>query len=113
VTSPTSAVGPTSSPSVRGPAEPSKTTRPASTLAPTKPLAASPRGEGTLLVKASPYWGQVTVDGKVLEEQTPISVRLPAGKHDVAVSHPPRGLVRRFKVTIAPGETVTRAVTFE
>jgi serine/threonine protein kinase len=73
----------------------------------------SVRGEGTLLVKASPYWGQVTVNGRVLDEQTPVSVRLPAGKHDVVVSHPPRGLVRRFKVTIVPGQTVTRAVSFE
>lgn len=72
-----------------------------------------PRGRGTLQVRATPYWGQVTVDGRVLDEQTPLTVQLPAGLHDVVVSHPPRGLVKRFKISIAPGETVTRSVTFD
>jgi hypothetical protein len=74
---------------------------------------AAVKGEGTLVVKASPYWGQVSVDGRALDEQTPVTVKLPPGRHDVVVSHPPRGLVKRFKVVIVSGQTVVRAVTFD
>jgi serine/threonine-protein kinase len=80
---------------------------------PARTTGTAAKGEGTLVLKASPFWGQVTIDGRVLDDQTPVSVKLPAGRHDVVVSHPPRGLVQRFKVSLAPGETVTRAITFE
>ncbi len=80
---------------------------------PPRPAGPAARGKGTLQLRATPYWGQVVVDGKALDEQTPVSVQLTSGLHDVVVSHPPRGLVKRFKVSIAPGETVTRTVTFD
>jgi serine/threonine protein kinase len=107
---------PPKAPSTTTPSTMTPATTPAtmgSTVQPRPVANVAVKGEGTLLVKASPYWGQVSVDGRVLDDQTPVSVKLPAGRHDVVVSHPPRGLVKRFKVLIAPGETVTRAVTFD
>ena len=71
------------------------------------------KGNGTLTLKTTPYWGTVNVDGKLYDEQTPLSVTLSAGKHDVIVAHPPKGLMRKFKIVIKPGETVTRTITFE
>ncbi len=70
-------------------------------------------GTGTLTLKTTPYWGNVTIDGKAYDEQTPLTLTLPAGKHDVVVSHPPKGLVRKLKVIIKPGETISRLVSFE
>ncbi len=80
----------------------------------TKPIVKrESQGEkGVLVVTSAPYWGRVTIDGATLEETTPIRVTLKAGTHEVIVSHPPKGLEKRFKITLKPGETVKRAVTF-
>ena len=71
------------------------------------------RGTGTLKLKTTPYWGQVTIDGKVYDDATPLSVQLSAGTHDVVVAHPPKNLVRRFKVVVKANDTVTRTITFD
>ena len=73
---------------------------------------AAPAEKGVLVVTSAPYWGRVTINGATIEETTPVRVPLKAGTHEVIVSHPPKGLEKRFKVTIKPGETVKRAVTF-
>ena len=73
----------------------------------------SGRSSGTLKLRTTPWWGQVSIDGNAYEDQTPLSVQLSAGSHDVVVSHPPRGLVQRFKVIVKSNETVTRTITFD
>jgi serine/threonine protein kinase len=78
---------------------------------PTAPVAAA--GKGTLIIKSSPLWGKVTIDGKTFDDTTPLTVVLPAGKHDVVVAHPPRNLVRRAKVTVEADKTTIHSVTFE
>lgn len=88
--------------------------------APTPALTSKPRppppavvGKGTLTIKSSPLWGKVTIDGRSYDDTTPLTVSLPAGKHDVVVSHPPRNLVRRAKVTVEVDKTTIHSVTFE
>jgi serine/threonine protein kinase len=80
-----------------------------------KPAPAPPAvvGKGTLTIKSSPLWGKVTIDGKTWDDTTPLTVSLPAGKHDVVVAHPPRNLVRRAKVTVEADKTTIHSVTFE
>jgi hypothetical protein len=70
-------------------------------------------GKGTLTVKSSPLWGRVTIDGKTFDDTTPLTVSLPAGRHEVVVAHPPRNLVRRAKVTVEADKTTVHSVTFE
>lgn len=70
-------------------------------------------GTGTLTITSTPWWGRVTIDGKVLDETTPVTVKLKAGTHSVEVAHPPKGIVERFSVKIEPGEKVRRTVTFK
>ena len=71
-----------------------------------------PSGKGTLIITTSPYWGRVTVDGRTLEDTTPVTVTLKAGVHTVTVSHPPKGLVKKFKVTIKPGKKIRKTIKF-
>ena len=71
------------------------------------------KGTGTLFVKAIPYWGRVQVNGETLEDSTPVRKKLPPGKYKVTVSHPPKGLVKSFSVSIKAGKTTTRTVTFD
>jgi len=78
---------------------------------PPAPVAAV--GKGTLTIKSSPLWGKVTIDGKTFDDTTPLTVVLPAGKHDVVVAHPPRNLVRRAKVNVEADKTTIHSVTFE
>jgi serine/threonine protein kinase len=70
------------------------------------------KSRGSLTITTTPYWGRVTIDGKALEETTPVTVKLSAGVHQVTVSHPPKGLVKRFKVTITPGGKVRKTIQF-
>lgn len=88
----------------------SGTPAPDDKAAPKRPVV---RGTGTLKLKTTPYWGQVTIDGKTYEDNTPLSVQLAAGSHDVVVSHPPKNLVRKFKVVVKANDTVTRTITFD
>ena len=93
------------------------TTKEPTTTTITKPKPATPaavvKGQGTLVLKTTPWWGAVVIDGKPEEDTTPLTVTLNAGRHDVVVSHPPKGLARRFKVVVVANETVTRVITFE
>ena len=75
--------------------------------------AAKPKGSGKLTITSSPLWGRVTIDGKTYDDTTPLTVSLPAGKHDVVVAHPPRDLVRRAKVTVEADKVTVHSVTFE
>lgn len=87
--------------------------------APRRPQASSrarPRpktGTGTLTITSTPWWGRVTIDGKVLDETTPVTVKLRAGTHTVEVAHPPKSAVERFTVKIEPGEKLRRTVRFK
>ncbi len=74
---------------------------------------AANKGTGVLFVKSVPYWGRVQVDGDTLDDPTPVRKNLPPGKYKVTVSHPPKGLVKSFSVTITAGKTTTRTVTFD
>lgn len=67
---------------------------------------------GKLTVTSMPYWGRVTIDGKTLDDTTPVTVTLPAGSYDVVVEHPPQRLMKRFTVEVEAGKTVKRAVSF-
>lgn len=75
--------------------------------------AVKPKGTGTLTITSSPLWGRVTIDGKTYDDTTPLTVSLPAGKHDVVVAHPPRDLVRRAKVTVEADTVTVHSVTFD
>ena len=68
---------------------------------------------GTLLLTTQPYWANVAIDGKAIEDTTPLTVSLPAGRHDVVVTHPPKGLVKKLKVVVIANESVTRTVVFD
>jgi hypothetical protein len=68
---------------------------------------------GLLQLKTQPYWASVTIDGKALDDTTPITVPLSPGRHDVVVSHPPRGLTKKLKVVIVGNETTSRTVVFD
>ncbi len=68
--------------------------------------------KGTLTITSTPYWGRVTIDGKTLEETTPLTVRLKAGSYSVEVSHPPKGMVERFTVKLDAGQKLRRTVKF-
>lgn len=83
-----------------------------------RPSAPAPRpavaqGTGVLVVKTRAVWGQVTIDGKTLEDTTPVRVELREGRHTVRVSHPPKGLVKDFTVVVEAGQTSTRVVDFD
>jgi serine/threonine protein kinase len=71
------------------------------------------KGTGTLVVKTTAVWGNVTIDGKAYSDTTPLTVTLPAGRHEVVVSHPPRNLVKKSKVDVQADKTVTLTVSLE
>lgn len=93
------------------PKKPTTTKEPTTAKEPASAPAA--KGQGTLVLKTTPYWGKVVIDGRSEEDTTPLTVTLPAGRHDVVVSHPPKNLSKRFKVVVTANETVTRVITFE
>jgi hypothetical protein len=82
----------------------------AGTTTKTKPES---KGTGTLVLKTTPWWGNVEIDGQLQEDTTPLTLTLSAGRHDVVVRHPPRSLTRRFKVVVPANDTVVRVITFE
>ena len=67
-------------------------------------------GEGTLLLASSP-WCNVKIDG-VDKGPTPISVKLPAGKHTVVLSNPEFKINRSLPVMILPNETNRKRFDF-
>jgi hypothetical protein len=79
---------------------------PAPAPAPEVPLT----GEGTLVVASSP-WCNVSVDGSE-KGQTPVSVKLPAGKHTVVLTNPEFKISRTLPVMILPNETLRKKLDF-
>ncbi len=78
---------------------------------PTPPVApAKLAGEGTLLLASSP-WCRVTIDG-VDHGPTPVSAKLPAGKHVVVLTNPEFKITRTLPVFIPPNETVRKRLDF-
>jgi serine/threonine-protein kinase len=67
-------------------------------------------GEGTLLLASSP-WCNVKIDG-VDKGPTPISVKLPAGKHTVVLTNPEFKINRTTPVMILPNETNRKRFDF-
>jgi tRNA A-37 threonylcarbamoyl transferase component Bud32 len=67
-------------------------------------------GEGTLLLASSP-WCNVKIDG-VDKGPTPISVKLPAGKHTVVLTNPEFKINRSLPVMIMPNETNRKRFDF-
>jgi serine/threonine protein kinase len=79
-----------------------------------KPVAPSTpaplRGEGTLLIASTP-WCNVRVDG-VDRGPTPVSLKLPAGKHTLVLTNPEFKINRTVAVPIAPNETARKKFDF-
>jgi hypothetical protein len=97
----------------RGQGSVSKTAPPAAPAAPppAPPSAAPvPQGEGTLAVVSNP-WCNVTVDG-VARGQTPVNLKLPAGRHVVMLANPEFHVQRQLTVTVMPNETVRKKLDF-
>ena len=67
-------------------------------------------GEGTLLLASSP-WCNVRIDG-VDKGPTPLSVKLPAGKHTVVLTNPEFKISRTLPVMIMPNETIRKRYDF-
>jgi hypothetical protein len=67
-------------------------------------------GEGTLMLASSP-WCSVSIDG-VVKGNTPLSIKLPAGKHTVVLTNPEFKIRRTLPVSIAPDETVRKRLDF-
>jgi hypothetical protein len=67
-------------------------------------------GEGTLMLASSP-WCNVKIDG-VDKGPTPLSIKLPAGKHTVVLSNPEFKISRSLPVMILPNETARKRFDF-
>jgi serine/threonine protein kinase len=66
---------------------------------------------GRLVLDSTPY-AVVSLDGKKLGI-TPIDVELPAATHTLTLRNPEQGLETSYRVTIPPGERVSRRVALE
>jgi serine/threonine protein kinase len=83
----------------------------AAPAAPAAPVeAAAATGEGTLAIASNP-WCSVTIDG-VDHGQTPVNIKLPAGRHALTVTNPDYHIKRQFSVTILPNQTVRKKLDF-
>ncbi|HEY4222096.1 MAG TPA: protein kinase [Myxococcota bacterium] len=69
-----------------------------------------PVKNASLKIMTKEMWGQVTIDGKSYDE-TPLTVELKPGRHTVVVSHPPKS--KTFTITLKPGESAVKTVSFE
>jgi hypothetical protein len=83
-------------------------TEPGAAPAPEPPVKLE--GEGTLLVASSP-WCNVSVDGQD-KGPTPVSIKLPAGRHTVLLSNPEFKINRTMPVLILPNETLRKKLDF-
>jgi serine/threonine protein kinase len=94
----------------RSPREPAA----AASKEPSKPAAPEApvklEGEGTLVVASNP-WVNVAVDGSD-RGQTPLSLKLPAGKHTVVLTNPEFKISRTLPVMVLPNETVRKKLDF-
>jgi serine/threonine protein kinase len=71
---------------------------------------ARPHGDGVLVLASNP-WCNVAVDG-VDKGPTPLSLKLPAGRHSVALHNSEFGINRILTVTLAPNETMRKRLDF-
>jgi serine/threonine protein kinase len=67
-------------------------------------------GEGTLVLASSP-WCNVRIDG-VDKGPTPLSVKLPAGKHTVVLTNPEFKITRTLPVLVLPNDTIRKRLDF-
>jgi hypothetical protein len=74
------------------------------------PPAPKPQGEGMLVVASSP-WCNVSVDGQP-RGTTPLSVKLKAGPHSVALSNPEYHIARTLSVDVQPNQTTRKRLDF-
>jgi serine/threonine-protein kinase len=74
--------------------------------------AAATSGIGILRLNSRP-WSQVFVDGKLVGNTPQMGLRLRAGKHQIELVNPQLGMSKKFQVTVAADEIVTRAEMLE
>jgi serine/threonine protein kinase len=67
-------------------------------------------GNGTLRVQTRP-WSQVFVDGRLIGNTPQMSIPVSAGAHTVMFVNDEFGLRKTIKVTVKPGEVVTKVLT--
>jgi hypothetical protein len=67
-------------------------------------------GEGTLVIASSP-WCNVSIDGAA-KGPTPVSAKVPAGKHTVVLTNPEFKISRTLSVMVMPNETVRKRLDF-
>jgi hypothetical protein len=77
---------------------------------PVTPPSGKLAGEGTLMLASSP-WCRVSIDG-VDHGPTPVSAKLPAGRHVVLLTNPEFKISRTLPVFIPPNETVRKRLDF-
>jgi serine/threonine protein kinase len=92
--------------------EPDAPTKTPKKPTPNKPSPVKKGKPGKLTITSMPYWGRVTVDGRTLDDTTPVTVSLPAGTYEVVVEHPPQRLMKKLTVEVEAGKTVKRSVSF-
>jgi len=89
--------------------EPPEPRQPITSPTPDPPVA-SGGGNGTLRVQTRP-WSQVFVDGRLIGNTPQMSIPVSAGSHTLLFVNDEFGLRKTIKVTVKPGEIVTRVLT--
>jgi serine/threonine-protein kinase len=74
---------------------------------PPEPAAAS--GTGTLRVQTRP-WSQVFVDGRLIGNTPQMAIPVSSGAHTLMFVNDEFGLRKTVRVTVKPGETVTKVL---
>jgi serine/threonine-protein kinase len=77
---------------------------------PSTPSTPTSNEPGRLTFNSTP-WCNVTVDGRNAGQTPVVNFELPPGRYTVVCENPESG-TRRIPVTIGPGETVRRSITF-
>ena len=90
--------------------EPPEPRQPSVAPAPTPDPPAVAGGNGTLRVNTRP-WSQVFVDGRLIGNTPQMSIPVSAGSHTVMFVNDEFGLRKTIKVSVKPGETVTKSLT--
>ena len=67
-------------------------------------------GNGTLRVNTRP-WSQVFVDGRLIGNTPQMAIPVSSGSHTVMFVNDEFGLRKTIKVSVKPGETVTKSLT--
>jgi len=69
---------------------------------------------GKISISTVPVWAYVYVDGRRLEQPTPLfELELPAGEHQIRLVNPKLGKEKRQTVNIQPGKTLELVVPLE